>query len=62
LLFYDPLWCTVKNVMGFVVAAVGTALVWLPRLNQSAASVWPAVLATVGFWVLGGMLAWLKHR
>jgi hypothetical protein len=48
--------------MGIVVAVIGTVLVWLPRIDQSDTPAWPTVLATVGFWVLGGMLMWLKKR
>ncbi|MFW5694824.1 MAG: hypothetical protein ACOCYB_06625 [Alkalispirochaeta sp.] len=48
--------------MGIVIAAVGTVVVWLPRIDQGHTPVWPTVLATVGFWVLGGMLVWLKKR
>lgn len=50
------------HAMGIIVAAIGTVLVWLPRVEQSGTPVWPTVLATVGFWVLGGMLTWLKKR
>ncbi len=48
--------------MGIIIAAVGTVVVWLPRIEQSNTPVWPTVLATIGFWVLGGMLVWLKKR
>lgn len=50
------------HAMGIIVATIGTVLVWLPRVEQSGTPVWPTVLATVGFWVLGGMLTWLKKR
>ncbi|MEX2443032.1 MAG: hypothetical protein WD492_05480 [Alkalispirochaeta sp.] len=50
------------RVMGIIIAAIGTVLVWLPRIDQSDTPVWPTILATVGFWVLGGMLMWLKKR
>lgn len=48
--------------MGFVVAAVGTIAVWAPRVNQQDSPLWPTLMATVGFWILGGMLTWLKRR
>ncbi len=47
-------------IMGFIIATAGTVLVWLPRIEQSSTPVWPTILATVGFWVLGGILMWLK--
>jgi hypothetical protein len=49
-----------QNVMGVVVAALGTALVWITRVTLDDAPVWPAILATLGFWFLGLLLTWLK--
>lgn len=54
-----------QNIMGLTIAALGTLLVWLPRLGDApmaGSSVWPAVLATVGFWALGLLLQLLRRK
>ncbi|MCG8480619.1 MAG: hypothetical protein MI724_16110 [Spirochaetales bacterium] len=51
-----------QNAMGIVIALLGTALVWISRVSGDSGAVWPALLATVGFWLLGALLVWLKRR
>ena len=47
--------------MGIVIAIVGTLLIWYMRISESTGSLWPSVLATVGFWTLGIILHLLRR-
>jgi uncharacterized membrane-anchored protein len=50
------------SVTVILVVVAGSVLLWIPFLSGTVEVVWPTILATVGFWVMGAVLAALRHR